>query len=139
MKKTGGAVEQDVFNLLKGSAIAAAISGEFYKNGTRPKLQKNDIHKEDAIVSFLTGMDGEIQSGVVNLNIYIPDIVSDKLRVKDAARCLEIESLVSDTIESNTMDGNYLFELDAMIKTYEEPEIEQHFVNTRIRFRHVTL
>lgn len=135
MRKTGGSVEEDVYMLIKNSQFRTSISGSLYREGMRPI---NSV-SEDAVVSFLTGLDGEIQTGVLNLNIYVPDIVSNKQKVKNISRCSELEILANNFIQSLSLSGDYQFELDNMIQTFKSQEIEQHFVNCRIKFNLSTI
>jgi len=134
MRKTGGEIELDVFNLLVNSGLKTALSGSVYSSGARPA----NSTVEDAVVSFLTGLDGDIQTGIVNVNVYVPNVYSgtkDGATVKNTSRCREIEIVVNNIIQSNSMNGDYLFELDKMIQTYEVVGLGQHFVNCRIKFR----
>lgn len=135
MRKTGGSVEEDVYTLIKNSTLKISISGSLYREGMRPINSTT----EDAIVSFLSGLDGEIQTGILNLNIYVPDIVSDKQKVKNISRCLEMEVLANNFIQSLSLSGDYQFTLDKMIQTFKSQDIEQHFVNARIKFNLSTI
>ena len=135
MRKTGGSVEEDVYTLIKNSSLKTSIQGSLYREGMRPINSVN----EDAIVSFLSGLDGQIQTGVLNLNIYVPDIVSDKQKVKNISRCSELEVLANTFIQSLSLSGDYQFELDKMIQTFKSQDIEQHFVNCRIKFNLSTI
>lgn len=69
MNKTGDEIELDVFNIITNSQLAKEIKGNVYREGTR------DLNpmEEDIIVSFLTGLDGQFQTGSVTVNIYVPD------------------------------------------------------------------
>ena len=70
MKKTSKQVQTDIIDLLQNSELAAEVTGEIYRKGYRPR----DSRKEDIIVIFTTGLPDEIQTGVVTVNIYLPDI-----------------------------------------------------------------
>ena len=70
MAKTGKQIQSDVLALLKSSTLPSIISGKVYRKGCRPR----DSKAEDAIVIFTTGLPGQIQTGVVTINIYCPDI-----------------------------------------------------------------
>ena len=61
MNKTGDEIELDVFNIITNSQLAKEIKGNVYREGTR------DLNpmEEDIIVSFLTGLDGQFQTGSV--------------------------------------------------------------------------
>ena len=134
MKKTGSTFEKDVFNLMKQSPLKSSISGDVYREGMRP-INSN---KEDAVVSFMAGLDGQIQSGVLNINVYVPDINNGtEDRLKNIKRCNEIESLCSDIVESLKLDG-YRFSLAAIIQTFKSQEIDQHFINVKLKFNYVT-
>ena len=64
MNKTGDEIELDVFNIITNSQLAKEIKGNVYREGTR------DLNpmEEDIIVSFLTGLDGQFQTGSVTVN-----------------------------------------------------------------------
>mgnify|MGYP000881321398 CR=1 FL=1 len=135
MKATAGQIESKVFQLLKDSSIN--INGKIYKEGTRPI----DSKKEDAVVTFQTGTDAQIQSGIVVINVYVPDIDNGQnkgVKVKDILRCNEIEALLQSFSESVSVSGEYKFNPDKIIKTYKEDGIEQHFVNLRLKFKRST-
>ena len=67
---TAKQVQTDVYNMLKDSALSSMISGAVCRAGYRPR----DSRVEDAIVTFTAGTVGEVEKGVVTLNIYGPDI-----------------------------------------------------------------
>ena len=135
MRKTGLEIEADVYTLVKNSAVKTAISGSLYRDGMRPL----NATTEDAVVSFLAGLDGEIQTGVLNLNIYTPDIVSKDFKVKNITRLVALEAIVNTFIQSLSVSSSYKFELDKMIQTFKAEGIDQHFVNARIKFRLLTI
>jgi len=134
MTQTGQQIEDYVFGLVKNSPLASLINGGVYKFGTRPR----DSKKEDAIVKFVTGYDGQIQSGTVVINIYVPDIdaFNNGVMVRDIRRCIEIETTANEWIESLTAENSdYMFRKAQTIYTEEEAEINQHFVSIRLKFR----
>jgi len=117
--------------------LVSIINGKVYKFGMRPR----DSKKEDAVVKFVTGFDSQIQSGTVVINIYIPDFdaFQNGVLVRDIARCTEIEVAANKWIDSLTVEKtDYNFRLSQTIYTEEEPEINQHFVSIRLRFRLTT-
>ena len=134
MKKTSKQVQTDIIDLLRNSELAAEVTGEIYRNGYRPR----DSRKEDIIVIFTTGLSDEIQTGVVTVNIYLPDIdpYSDGVQVEDGERAEALEALAQRWVDSLSGSGtNYLFELQQTIYTEAEPEINQHFVVVKLRYR----
>ena len=73
MAKTGKQIQGDIRKLLMDSTLYTKISGEVYRNGYRPR----DSRREDAVVIFTAGMPEQIQTGVVTINIFVPDIDCD--------------------------------------------------------------
>jgi len=137
MTKTGQQIEDDIYGFLKSSPLSSLINGKVYKFGTRPR----DSRKEDAVVKFVTGFDGQIQSGTVVINIYVPDFdaFDNGVLVRDINRCTEIESVSNKWVESLTAEiSDYMFRKAQTIYTEEEPEINQHFISIRLRFKFPT-
>ena len=143
MRKIAEEIEEDVFKLVKASSIASGISGGVYRNGTRPFNSTG----EDAVINFLTGIDGQKQTGIVNINIYVPDIDSgNELLVKNVSRCKQVGIILKDFKESltgsriNTERNGYWFKHTGdLIRTFEEEEINQHYVNLRLEFEYLTI
>lgn len=134
MAKTAKQVQTDIIALLRGSDLAAEVSGKVYRNGYRPR----DSKEEDIIVTFTSGLPDEIQTGVVTVNIYVPDIdpYGDGVLAEDGARTEALEILAQRWVENlSGRSGNYLFELQQTIYTEAEPDIKQHFVVVKLRYR----
>ncbi|WP_418202506.1 hypothetical protein [Bacteroides sp.] len=134
MAKTAKQVQTDIIALLRGSELAAEISGEVYRNGLRPR----DSRLEDAVVIFTTGLPDEIETGVVTVNIYVPDIdpYENGVLVEDGERTEKLEILAQGWVDSLLGSGtNYVFELRQTIYTEAEPDIKQHFVVVKLGYR----
>lgn len=136
MNKTGQQIEDDIYVFVKNSPLASLISGGVYKFGMRPRSSQ----EEDAVVKFVTGEDTQnpLQSGTIVVNTYVPDIdpFNNGVLVCDIARCTEIEITANEWVESLTAaKSNYLFRKAQTIYTEEEPEINQHFVSVRLKFK----
>lgn len=137
MRKTASQIESDVFDLLNASPLKTSISGKIYKEGVRPINAKT----EDAVVIFDTGMDEQIQAGVVIINVYVPNIdngANKGVLVKDITRCSEIELILNSFARSLSISNEYKFKLDKTIKAFEADEIGQYFVNCRLKFKRST-
>lgn len=133
MAKTGNQIIGDIRLMLKDSTLATMISGEIYRKGTRPR----DSRMEDAVVGFSAGIPDEIQTGVVFVNIYVPDIDCDGngTWVEDGERTEQIEHLAQAWADSLTAEVScYKFRLAQTIYTEEDEEIHQHFVTVRLHF-----
>ena len=137
MRKTSEEIEADVYAALKNSSIKTLIAGNIYLNGTRPL----NLRTEDALITFVSGIDSQVQTGIVNVNIYVPNInngQSNGLKVKDVKRCKEIAIALQAFQLSIRVLSEYYFELDSIIKTFKVDEIEEHFVNCRLKFKRIT-
>lgn len=136
MEKTEKQIEKDVYRIIKESGLKDIIGGSFYRAGQRPK----NAASEDVVVKFLTGIDGQEQSGIVLIHIYVPNIPSvtnDGEFVENIARIDELEEVINGII-AGLEDVEYLFEKDGTPKSWPAEGIEQHFINVRLSYRRKT-
>lgn len=135
MEKTAKQIEKDVFRIIRNSEFKDVIGGTFYRAGMRPK----NAMTEDIVVKFLTGIDGQEQSGIVLIHIYVPNIQvsNDGELVENITRIDELEELLNNLIAGLEND-EYLFEKDGTPNSYPVEGIEQHFINVRLHFRRKT-
>ena len=115
MPKTSRQIQGDVYRKLLKSPIAETITGGVYREGLRPR----DSPKEDAVVIFTAGVTGDIQSGVVTINIFVPDIdpYDNGVLTEDSARTEEIERAAQRWVDSlSTRDSNYRFRLQRKVR-----------------------
>ncbi len=132
--KTEKQIEKDIFRIIKASPINTMIGGTLYRKGMRPRNAKT----EDAVVAFLSGLDGQFQTGVVLLNIYVPmtqNASSDK--ITDISRVETLEATVKDFFDECS-EVNYLFELRETPYSEDLDEIEQTRINVRIHYTRTT-
>ena len=133
MPKTSRQIQGDVYRKLLKSPIAETITGGVYREGLRPRNSPN----EDAVVIFTAGVTGDIQSGVVTINIFVPDIdpYDNGVLTEDSARTEEIERAAQRWVDSlSTRDSNYRFRLQQTIATDEAPELREHFIVVRLEY-----
>lgn len=142
MTRTGQQIENDVYTLLSGSQLASVINGHIYKSGTRPENSST----EDAEVSFTEGQNGQIQSGTVDINIYVPDVEQPEnasIYYRNVARCEAIESAAQKWFNSLTLGStDYRFSLAQTISTFDiedKPDINQHFISIKLNFQLLTI
>lgn len=134
MIKTEMQVERDFYSFVKNSKLGKAIRGGIYRAEMRPA----NATTEDLIVKFLAGVDEQVQSGVVILNLYVPDVAyTDGRKVADRQRIGELEELILAFVE--TAGGSeYWLQTDTSPSTMRNEEIEQHFIYARIKFNRIT-
>jgi hypothetical protein len=135
MKKTASQIESDVYKYFKDK-INPLINGQTYRFGVRPL----NSQKEDCVIAFLSGLDGQYQTGVININIFIPTVKNnDNQYRKNFVRCDAIErALIPIIEESKTALRNYRLTLHQLIQTFEDTDIKQFFINAKVKFRYNT-
>lgn len=135
MKKTASQIETDIYKYFKDK-INPLINGQTYRSGVRPL----NSQKEDCVISFLTGLDGQYQTGVININIFVPAVKNnDNQYRKNFVRCDVIERALMPIIEeAKTSLRNYRLTLHQLIQTFEERDIKQFFINAKVKFRYNT-
>jgi hypothetical protein len=136
MKKTAGQIEADIFALIKASDLIVTspgnkpIKGKLYRKGTRPIKSK----EEDAVVIFKTGLDGQIQTGALVINIFVPNIDNGSgAKVMDVQRCTELEAIANNILAS-LKPSDYKFKLGTIIQSFESEGQEQHYISIDLRF-----
>lgn len=132
MLKTEEDIEGDVYQLVKDSVLGKSVKGKVYRQGMRP----DDARGEDIVVGFVGGVDDQFQTAEVNVNIYVPDMVTaDGRRVRDMRRTGELQRLVYDFVEQDTSD--YQLETARSPKVMKHEEIDQYCINVRLRLMNV--
>lgn len=136
MEKTAKQIERDVYRIIRESELNGMIGGTIYRDRMRPK----NADTEDVVVKFLTGIDGQEQSGIVLIHIYVPNkpsVSNDGELVEDITRIDELEVIINRIIDG--LDNvEYLFEKDGTPQSYQAEGLEQHFINVRLRYRRKT-
>lgn len=132
---TGKRIQGDIYRLLRESPIYENISGEVYRNGTRPR----DSCSEDAVVTFTAGLPGQIHTGVVTINIYVPDIdpFDNGILIENGQRTEELETIAQTWVDNLTPGtAGYKFDLQQTIYTMEDAEINQHFIVVKLKYNY---
>lgn len=129
--KTEKQVERDFYTFIRESALGRGINGTVYRSEMRPP----DADTEDLVVKFLAGLDEQIQSGVVIINIYVPDVPfgTEGRKVEDKTRVEALESLIKDFVHENN-NTEYRITTDGTPSSTKVEGIEQHLIYARIKF-----
>ena len=129
MAKTETQIERDFYMIAK-THLGSAIRGTVYRRGQRPDNAKT----EDCIAKFLGGVDEQIQTGTVVLNIYVPYIsYQDGRKGEDLTRIAELEEAVNDIL-AEIEDTDYDIKTETTPQSYEMDDIEQSIIAVRLRF-----
>ncbi len=127
--KTALEIEKDFYHLVQ-EAFQGKISGEVYRRGTRPTGRKEDI-----VVSHLAGLDAQVQTGVVVVSVYVPNVYArDTYTMIDINRCTEVSRLLMDMV-LNYRPNHYDIKTDRAIEC--EPEDgDMHRLTLRIKYKY---
>lgn len=132
MRKTGQEIEGHFYKWLKEANI---VRGMVFRAGTRPF----DRVDEDVVVIHLSGIDGVggfHQSGVVVVNIHIPDIaMGDNYLSRDVERIGELERAMT-TLVDNYHAGAFLIKRDSVAEIIKDER--EHIVSFRIKYKYNT-
>lgn len=130
MAKTETQIERDFYMIAK-THLGSVIRGTVYRRGQRPDNAKT----EDCIAKFLGGVDEQIQTGTVVLNIYVPYIpYEDGRRGEDLNRIGELEEMANEFV-THIESTDYDISKDGTPRTYQEDDIEQSIIALRLKFQ----
>ena len=120
-------IVQLLYNLVKGSSLAEAVTGGVYK-AKRPK----DSRQEDICLSVRANQFGQRQEAIAYVNIYVQDVERSGQAERATARHKELEALAVALLERG-YGGGYRYEMDSM--TVEETETNENVISIRILFQ----
>lgn len=122
---------------LGAGTIKDCISGNVYHAGLRPR----DSRGEDITVMFITGTADQVQSGVMTVQIWVPDIdpYDNGVRVEDMERTAQLERVAQDwydSIRAPALKLGYNIKLQDTITTLAAEEVHQHFVSVMLKYKY---
>ena len=134
--KTDIDIKDEVYMLLKESALADTITGVVSKT-----LRPANSRKEDVVISVLANNNTRPQSAYVNVNVYVPDLAV-KYQVEeqtvtqyeeDSARLREICNLCKDLFDTYVGD-TYRITLDSQ-RVLSSADDGAHIVNNKLLYQ----
>lgn len=119
-------IKDIVYEVIKGSELEQTIiasGGKVYKL-QRPATS----NKEDIVISVSDGLNGQIQSAVVEVDIYVPysttEILEDETRIRD------LTSLAANLLEDKVKD-DFRFTIEKQIYKKVDGK-DEHCINNRL-------
>ena len=122
-------IKTDVFNHIKGSELARAVSGVVRKNGKRPHNSK----KEDIVISVLANLNGQIHTATVNVNIYTSALDDKGQPVEDDPRLKKLCGLAAKLFDV-FRGGGYRARLLEQ-RVYEVEGAGEYVINNKIEYK----
>ena len=127
MIRTDIDIKDWVCDHVKDSALVAMLSGGVYKD-QRP-LNSAD---EDLTIAVLTRDAGsQIQTAIVNVNIYIPDINRGREYIENTIRLREVSAAAASLLEY-WQDGEIISKLQQQ-EIFKANGVAYHVINNRLR------
>lgn len=139
MAKTGQQIITDVIGLLQQSELNMYANGKIYREGMRPR----DSRAEDIVAIYTTGYAGQIATGVVTINVYVPDIApydDAGVLVSDGARCAQLEGYAQRMVDTwDAGKGDYRWSLREIIHTNHDDDIHQSFIVIKMNYEFINI
>lgn len=122
-----------LYHVLSGSGLASAISGGVYKH--RPV----NSGKEDVVINSLPVSGSQLQEGVANVNIHVPNLALNIGGIQDRTqpnhdRLKTLTSLAVTTLNDVWRESGDVSFTVLTQSLFEEPEIFEHYVNIRLNY-----
>lgn len=128
--KTDIDIKDDMYYIIKGSALEKAVSGVLSKT-RRP----NGSYKEDIVISVLANEFGQLQNAYVNVNIYVKDNNKNGQSEERSIRLRELCNLSKDVLSSGFRD-DFRYELISQ-RVNEVDGKSEHIITNKILYQQV--
>ena len=125
--KTDVEIRQDVFSFVKVSQIKEYISGEVR---LIPRSAKSKV--EDCVISVQDSDVAQIQDGYVNVNVYVPNMVSGGESVENVPRTKLLSAICKTILRSFYIDGDWYHLVKQRILPVQGKD--EHVINNKIKF-----
>lgn len=126
-----------IWQLLNGSPLADAITGGVYKN-----LRPLNTAKEDVVINCLPVNNAQLQQGVANVNIHVPNLILNVNGVQDKTQPnhARLQLLTGLAIQEllNVWEGDYNLDIEQQT-IFADEEANSHYSNIRIQFNNINL
>ncbi len=120
-----------VYNELKAGATKTAINGVVKKN-SRPV---NSI-KEDVIINSLPVTADQLQTAIVNVNVFVPDLTvlidGEENKIADHVRLKTLAGIATTELEDG-INGDYTWDIQQQT-VIQDDESASHYINIRLKF-----
>lgn len=128
MMKTDIDIKDDIFAHLKDTKLAKSVTGKIRKT-----LRPMNSNKEDIVISVLANVNGQIQEAVVNVNIYVKDIIRDNQAEENSQRLRTLCQLAEEALKVGRGD-NYRFVLESQ-RVMALDKSDEHIINNRLSYK----
>ncbi len=126
--KTEAEILDDISRYI-ASTMKEQITGDVYTD-KRP----TNSAKEDIFVHVLATLPAQIQTALINVRIYVPNLQRQTDSVRDKKRVRELSRLAMHVLSSHIQDGWYIVMEEQSVE--ESVDNRQHVIINRIYYRY---
>ena len=126
--KTEAEILDDISRYI-ASTMKEQITGDVYTD-KRP----TNSAKEDIFVHVLATLPAQIQTALINVRIYVPNLQRQTDSVRNKKRIRELSKLAMDILSSDIQDGWYIVMEEQSVE--ESIDNRQHVIINRIYYRY---
>lgn len=123
-------IKDDVYNVIKGSALDEEATGKLCKSSKRPA----NSDKEDIVISVIGNNVSQMQEAFVYVNIYVKDNIRDGEAEINDTRCRELCRLASDLFEVHN-GGSFRITLVEQTTPPVNGK-DEHFIKNKILYQY---
>lgn len=138
----GSKTSFDVVNILYSHVKNSILFADMKKaSGGLYKFQRpaNSI-KEDVVINSLSVNREEVQQGIVNVNIHVPNlIISGDSSQPNTKRLDELSDLFQQAFEGEIWEANGQYEFNIQQDILFQDSNNQHYINFRIEFNSINI
>lgn len=126
--KTEAEILDDISRYI-ASTMKEQITGDVYTD-KRP----TNSAKEDIFVHVLATLPAQIQTALINVRIYVPNLQRQTDSVRNKKRVRELSRLAMHVLSSHIQDGWYIVMEEQSVE--ESVDNRQHVITNRIYYRY---
>lgn len=127
--KTEAEILDDISRYIASTNLKKQITGDVYTD-KRP----TNSAKEDIFVHVLKTLPAQIQTALINVRIYVPNLQRQTDSVRNKKRVRELSRLAMDILSSHIQDGWYIVMEEQSVE--ESVDNRQHVIINRIYYRY---
>lgn len=127
--KTEAEILDDISRYIASTNLKEQITGDVYTD----KRPTNSV-KEDIFVHVLSTLPAQIQTALINVRIYVPNLQRQTDSVRDKRRIRELSRLATDILSSHIQDGWYIVMEEQSVE--ESVDNRQHIIINRLHYKY---
>jgi len=129
----------DIVDILWGKINSSSLKSALATGGGVYKRQRPiNSNKEDVVINSLPLLNEQLQVGVANVNIHVPDKQINQVGIQTTvANTVRLKALVDTAVTILKEDysaDDYHFEIQQVSDLMKDEDASSHFINIRIEF-----